>query len=153
MPTPPSSVTCPKVTPRSKTSPWGVWACWEKRLRTRTGRGRDAGRTIEFKETDAGRTREGYVQRRFPGLVAGCIDVDAVLRRCLYSPVLVFSGQVRGCFVLDSADKPYEQFQDQVATDTGTLIGKSLSGMSDLNSSPRRPHHKQGKIQGEPVDV
>eukprot|EP00661_Eupelagonemidae_sp_cell13_P013311 gene13311-biopygen15570 len=30
---------------------------WEKQKRTRTGRGLDAGRTIEFKEAGAGRTR------------------------------------------------------------------------------------------------
>eukprot|EP00661_Eupelagonemidae_sp_cell13_P015579 gene15579-biopygen9724 len=30
---------------------------WGKRQRTRTGRGPDAGRTIEIKETDADRTR------------------------------------------------------------------------------------------------
>eukprot|EP00661_Eupelagonemidae_sp_cell13_P025038 gene25038-biopygen8983 len=30
-----------------------------KRKRARTGRGPDAGRTIQFKETDAGRTRTG----------------------------------------------------------------------------------------------
>eukprot|EP00661_Eupelagonemidae_sp_cell13_P012936 gene12936-biopygen23009 len=33
--------------------------CWEKRQRTRTGRGPDAGRTIEFEGTDADRTRAG----------------------------------------------------------------------------------------------
>eukprot|EP00661_Eupelagonemidae_sp_cell13_P022084 gene22084-biopygen20710 len=32
---------------------------WGKRQRTRTGRGPDAGRTIEFEETDADRTRTG----------------------------------------------------------------------------------------------
>eukprot|EP00661_Eupelagonemidae_sp_cell13_P015707 gene15707-biopygen21732 len=44
-----------------------VWAkfprplglAWGKRQRTRTGRGPDAGRTIEFEETDADRTRTG----------------------------------------------------------------------------------------------
>eukprot|EP00661_Eupelagonemidae_sp_cell13_P010463 gene10463-biopygen22819 len=36
-----------------------------KRQRTRTGRGPDAGRTIESKETDADRTRTGRGQRRF----------------------------------------------------------------------------------------
>eukprot|EP00661_Eupelagonemidae_sp_cell13_P020248 gene20248-biopygen13087 len=30
---------------------------WEKRQRTRTGRGPDAGHTLGFKETDADRTR------------------------------------------------------------------------------------------------
>eukprot|EP00661_Eupelagonemidae_sp_cell13_P011183 gene11183-biopygen16842 len=38
---------------------------WEKRQRTRTGRGPDAGRTIGCKETDADRTRTGRWQRRF----------------------------------------------------------------------------------------
>eukprot|EP00661_Eupelagonemidae_sp_cell13_P012510 gene12510-biopygen19961 len=48
--------------------PPAVVSPWEERTRTRTGRGPDAGRTIEFKETDAdagsavspgGRTAEG----------------------------------------------------------------------------------------------
>eukprot|EP00661_Eupelagonemidae_sp_cell13_P014224 gene14224-biopygen6565 len=37
----------------------GVRGVREKRQRTRTGRGPDAGRTIEFEETDADRTRTG----------------------------------------------------------------------------------------------
>eukprot|EP00661_Eupelagonemidae_sp_cell13_P023151 gene23151-biopygen1237 len=37
----------------------------EKRQRTRTGRGPDAGRTIEFEETDADRTRTGRGRGRF----------------------------------------------------------------------------------------
>eukprot|EP00661_Eupelagonemidae_sp_cell13_P023625 gene23625-biopygen16367 len=37
----------------------------EKRQRTRTGRGPDAGRTTEFKETDADRTRTGRGRGRF----------------------------------------------------------------------------------------
>eukprot|EP00661_Eupelagonemidae_sp_cell13_P010416 gene10416-biopygen18296 len=40
-------------------------ASWGKRQRTRTGRGPDAGRTIEFEETDADRTRAGRGRARF----------------------------------------------------------------------------------------
>eukprot|EP00661_Eupelagonemidae_sp_cell13_P020083 gene20083-biopygen11567 len=32
-------------------------SAWGKRQRTRTGRGPDAGRTLEFEQTDADRTR------------------------------------------------------------------------------------------------
>eukprot|EP00661_Eupelagonemidae_sp_cell13_P011575 gene11575-biopygen3364 len=39
---------------------------WEKRQRTRPGRGPDAGRTTEFKETGADRTRAGRGHGRFP---------------------------------------------------------------------------------------
>eukprot|EP00661_Eupelagonemidae_sp_cell13_P025583 gene25583-biopygen13534 len=38
---------------------------WEKRQRTRTGRGPDAGRTIEIEETDADRTRTGRGRGRW----------------------------------------------------------------------------------------
>eukprot|EP00661_Eupelagonemidae_sp_cell13_P008131 gene8131-biopygen70 len=38
-------------------------AARRKRQRTRTGRGPDAGRTMEFEETDAGRTRRGRFSR------------------------------------------------------------------------------------------
>eukprot|EP00661_Eupelagonemidae_sp_cell13_P014172 gene14172-biopygen5094 len=38
---------------------------WGKRQRTRTGRGPDAGRTIEFEETGADRTRTGRGRGRF----------------------------------------------------------------------------------------
>eukprot|EP00661_Eupelagonemidae_sp_cell13_P019648 gene19648-biopygen10053 len=45
-------------------------SAWGKRQRTRTGRGPDAGRTLEFEQTDADRTRawpflpEGSVRNR-----------------------------------------------------------------------------------------
>eukprot|EP00661_Eupelagonemidae_sp_cell13_P007444 gene7444-biopygen16552 len=39
--------------------------CWRKRQRTRTGRGPDAGHTIEFEEADADRTRTGRGRGRF----------------------------------------------------------------------------------------
>eukprot|EP00661_Eupelagonemidae_sp_cell13_P005817 gene5818-biopygen1221 len=63
-----------------------------KRQRTRTGRGPDAGRTIEFEETDADRTRTGRGRGRFSqrqpwlGEVEGTPEVYAEQVRALGLP-------------------------------------------------------------------
>eukprot|EP00661_Eupelagonemidae_sp_cell13_P021300 gene21300-biopygen5658 len=46
-------------------------ALWEKRQRTRTGRGPDAGRTMQYKQTDADRTRIGRGRGLFSLWIGG----------------------------------------------------------------------------------
>eukprot|EP00661_Eupelagonemidae_sp_cell13_P005752 gene5752-biopygen11773 len=62
-------------------------AHWGKRQRTRTGRGPDAGHTIESKEMDADRTRTGRGRGRFSLRAWAALRPPPTLRRCPSPPV------------------------------------------------------------------